>query len=337
MILDSPEINDLLSYKKFEERNKMHLAKWETTSDLNSEKDYESCLTCWENECQEGKSMRFFLKPKANPHLIIGMCNFSQIIRRGFQACYLGYNIDYAYEGKGLMFEAAETAIRFMFEEQQIHRIMANYMPINIRSAKLLARLGFVVEGYAEKYLRINNRWEDHVLNALSFEKWRSEHSFDQIAMESISSLYFRKANSEDVEKIVSLLIQDEFGKGREDLSKSLLENYFKAFIRIISNPCDELIVAELNHELIGFLQISYLQHMTFQGGIAAQIESARIQKEYRMQGYGTQMFQYAINKAKNRGCHRVQLMTDKRRFEAKRFYEKIGFKATHEGMKLFI
>ncbi len=337
LILETPEMEDLQAFKDFESRNALHLAKWESTSYLESKGDYESCLDSWKNECELGKSVRFFLKPKENPEMIIGMCNFTQIFRGGFQACYLGYNIDHAYEGKGLMFEAAENGIRYMFEELEVHRIMANYMPVNVRSAKLLSRLGFSVEGFAKNYLSINGRWEDHVLNGLTLEKWKDDHSFDKIIMNSISALHFREAYIEDVEEIVALLFEDELGQKREKLSDPLPESYNVAFAKIRSNPNNELIVAELNHVLVGVMQITYLQHLTFQGGIAAHFEGVRIRKEYQNHGYGTRMFQWAIERAKDRGCHRVQLMTDKNRSAAKKFYEQLGFSATHEGMKLFI
>lgn len=97
---------------------------------------------------------------------MIGMCNLSQIFYGFFQACYLGYKIDKKYEGKGLMLEAVEGVVRFAFETLRLHRIMANYMPSNARSAKLLKKLGFEIEGRAKKYLLINNVWEDHILTS---------------------------------------------------------------------------------------------------------------------------------------------------------------------------
>ncbi len=80
----------------------------------------------------------------------------------------MGYSLDKDYEGKGVMFEALQTAIQFMFEEKHIHRIMANHLPQNQRSANLLKRLNFVQEGIAKEYLFINGRWQDHILNSLT-------------------------------------------------------------------------------------------------------------------------------------------------------------------------
>jgi ribosomal-protein-alanine N-acetyltransferase len=84
---------------------------------------------------------------------VLGDITFSNIVRGPFLACYLGYNLDRAHVGQGLMYEALGAAIRHVFEDLQLHRIMANYMPINQRSGRLLRRLGFAVEGYARDYL----------------------------------------------------------------------------------------------------------------------------------------------------------------------------------------
>jgi ribosomal-protein-alanine N-acetyltransferase len=178
LLLTTPSEEDLAALVNFENRNRDHLAKWETPvfSLLNESTTLEEVLRkrleTWIKECREGKSVRFILRPIASPDQIIGFCNFTQIFHGAFQACYLGYKIDYAYEGKGLMFEALKSCISYVFEDLHLHRIMANYMPENIKSAKLLSRLGFEIEGHAKNYLLINNRWEDHVLTALSVERW---------------------------------------------------------------------------------------------------------------------------------------------------------------------
>jgi ribosomal-protein-alanine N-acetyltransferase len=99
---------------------------------------------------------------------VFGDINFSNIVRGPFLACFLGYALDRAHEGQGLMFEALQAAIGHVFEELKLHRIMANYMPINQRSGRLLRRLGFVVEGYARDYLFLNGAWQDHVMTSLT-------------------------------------------------------------------------------------------------------------------------------------------------------------------------
>lgn len=180
LILRMPSYEDLSAINDFENRNRNHLKKWESTSSATSQAlsdDAEKRLESWIKECEEGKSVRFVIRPKEKSSTVIGFCNFTQIFHGSFQACYLGYKIDYEYEGKGLMFEALEAAIKYVFEQLGLHRIMANYMPLNTRSAKLLHRLGFTVEGYAKNYLLINGRWEDHILTALSHEEWQHQQN----------------------------------------------------------------------------------------------------------------------------------------------------------------
>lgn len=148
--------------------------------------------------------------------------------------------------------------------------------------------------------------------------------------------MIFREATREDVPKIVSMLANDKLGKLREDFKDPLPDQYYTAFENINTDKNQELIVLENeNKEVIGTLQLSFIQYLTYQGGIRAQIEAVRIRHDQRGKGIGEQLFNWAINRSKQKGAHVVQLTTDKKRPEAVRFYEKLGFKATHEGMKL--
>jgi [ribosomal protein S5]-alanine N-acetyltransferase len=172
LILRFPLLQDVDELINFDVRNAAHLAKWESKNFTQTEDSYKKRLKMWLKECEENKSARFLIFRKGNPNQLIGFCNFTQIFHGAFQACYLGYKIDKSMEGKGIMFEALQRAIEYVFDELHLHRIMANFMPENIRSAKLLHRLGFSIEGFAENYLLINNTWEDHVLTSLTYEKW---------------------------------------------------------------------------------------------------------------------------------------------------------------------
>ena len=98
---------------------------------------------------------------------VLGHCSLTNVMYGAFQACYMGYGVSYEFQGKGVMFALCTDVIKYAFGELGLHRIMANYMPHNERSEKLLKRLGFQREGYAEKYLQINGKWEDHVLTSL--------------------------------------------------------------------------------------------------------------------------------------------------------------------------
>jgi [ribosomal protein S5]-alanine N-acetyltransferase len=106
---------------------------------------------------------------------VIGDCNFTNFVRGPFQACYLGYKISKRAEGQGLMREALGAAINYVFETLRLHRIMANYVPTNERSGRLLRRLEFTVEGYARDYLLVGGVWRDHVLTSLTNTELKPE------------------------------------------------------------------------------------------------------------------------------------------------------------------
>jgi GNAT superfamily N-acetyltransferase len=146
----------------------------------------------------------------------------------------------------------------------------------------------------------------------------------------------FRKAVKEDVPFIVQLLANDKLGSLREDFQNPLPDRYYQAFEKINTDPNQDLIVVENdNTEVVGTLQLSFIQYLTYQGGIRAQIEAVRIREDVRGGGIGQLMMEWAINRAKEINAHLLQLTTDKTRPEAIKFYEKLGFRASHEGMKL--
>lgn len=146
----------------------------------------------------------------------------------------------------------------------------------------------------------------------------------------------FRKATKNDVSKIVEMIADDELGKTREDFQNPLQKEYLNAFENIDSDKNQELIVVEdENFEIIGTLQLSFIQYLTYRGGIRAQIEAVRIRKDQRGIGLGKKMVEWSINRAQERNAHLLQLTTDKKRPKAIKFYENLGFKPTHEGMKL--
>lgn len=119
------------------------------------------------------QALRLYLFDSEMNKEVMGSLEFSQISRGPFQACYLGYGIAKKHQGKGIMYEGLVVAIQYAFEELNIHRIMANHLPENERSARLLSRLGFRRECVAKEYLRINGAWRDHVLNSLHNSNWR--------------------------------------------------------------------------------------------------------------------------------------------------------------------
>ena len=149
------------------------------------------------------------------------------------------------------------------------------------------------------------------------------------------NELQFRLATEKDVPKIVGLLADDELGKKREAFKDPLPQTYYDAFSKIEADPNQELTLVFKENELLACFQLSYIQYLTYQGGMRAQIEAVRVNSKYRGQGIGKIAFEYAIERAKNKGAHVLQLTTDKKRPEAVRFYEGLGFVASHEGMKI--
>lgn len=148
--------------------------------------------------------------------------------------------------------------------------------------------------------------------------------------------LNFRRATQNDVQFIVEMLADDPLGQQREDYQNPLPNPYYNAFKAIDQDQNQELMVVENEQaEIIGTLQLSFIPYLTYQGGIRAQIEAVRIKGSERGKGFGEEFFLWAIKRAKERGAHLLQLTTDKKRPEALKFYEKLGFVATHEGMKL--
>jgi GNAT superfamily N-acetyltransferase len=131
------------------------------------------------------------------------------------------------------------------------------------------------------------------------------------------------------------MLADDDLGSQRERYEDPLPEAYYAAFEQIEQDPNHELIVAERDGQVIGTLHLMFLPSVSFQGKSRAQIESVRVDKKFQGQGIGSSMMQWSMQRARERGAHLVQLTTHKSRVDAHRFYERLGFKGTHVGMKL--
>ncbi|WP_059174029.1 GNAT family N-acetyltransferase [Bacillus sp. FJAT-27445] len=149
------------------------------------------------------------------------------------------------------------------------------------------------------------------------------------------TEIRFRMATEKDLDSIVAMLADDVLGSKRERYEHPLPNSYIKAFEAIKSDPNNELIVACEGNKVIGVQQITFTPYLTHQGGWRATIEGVRTSASVRGKGVGTELIKWAIQRAEERGCHLVQLTTDKKRPDALRFYERLGFKATHEGLKL--
>nr|WP_240780083.1 GNAT family N-acetyltransferase [Nonomuraea zeae] len=148
-----------------------------------------------------------------------------------------------------------------------------------------------------------------------------------------VLSLIFRQARRDDVPAIVAMLADDHLGATREGDPGD--ERYLTAFERIDANPFDELIVAEQEGKVVGTMQLTYLAGLSRLGAERCQIEAVRVAATTRGQGLGRKMIEWAVDRARARGCAVVQLTSDKSRTDAHRFYDSLGFTASHEGYKL--
>lgn len=145
----------------------------------------------------------------------------------------------------------------------------------------------------------------------------------------------FRNAFASDLPVLVAMLSNDSLGHTREDMSSPLNQCYIQALQDIDRDPNNELVVVELEGTIAGMLQLTFIPYLTYQGSWRCLIEGVRVHADFRGQGLGTLIFQWAIEQAKQRQCALVQLTSDKQRSEAIRFYQSLGFVASHEGFKL--
>ena len=153
-----------VAHAEFMRRNRAHFEPWEPprSFDLTSAEGWVPQLVSAVAAFEAGRDVRWvMLEPQQER--MVGRINFTSIARGPFQSCLLGYQIDAQFEGRGLMREALEATIDYMFTTMRLHRIEANYRPENARSGALLARLGFERIGRAPGYLFIDGDWRDHV------------------------------------------------------------------------------------------------------------------------------------------------------------------------------
>ena len=150
-----------------------------------------------------------------------------------------------------------------------------------------------------------------------------------------MTDLVFRTATRADLPAMIAMIADDQLGRARDDASLPLDQRYIDAFAAIERDPNQMLVVVEQAGVAIGCFQITFIPGISRRGAWRGQIESVRVAREKRGAGLGTAMFEWAIAECRRRGCDLVQLNTDKSRKDAHRFYERLGFKASHEGMKL--
>jgi len=150
------------------------------------------------------------------------------------------------------------------------------------------------------------------------------------------SGATLRRASVEDVAAIVGLLVDDPLGRIREQTAPAGdPEPYLDAFAAIDADPNQLLVVVTQDGEVVATMQLTFIQGMSRNGALRAMIEAVRVRESHRNQGLGAEMVRWAVAESRRRTCALVQLTSDKSRVDAHRFYERLGFSSTHEGMKM--
>jgi len=149
------------------------------------------------------------------------------------------------------------------------------------------------------------------------------------------SVIVVRAARQDDLPAIIALLADDDLGRGREDPSLPLDPRYGAAFAQVSGDPAHLLLVVEEAGRIVGYLQLTFIPGLTRRGALRGHIEAVRIAADRRGHGLGRRLLETAIAECRQRGCGLVQLTSDRTRGDAHRFYENLGFRATHLGMKL--
>jgi ribosomal-protein-alanine N-acetyltransferase len=167
-VIRLPEESDAPKLLHYRVENHLHLAPWEPLR----EPGYYTLDHCITSIAEGRENVRLdrgypLLVFDRDENTLLATFTFANIVRGAFQACHLGYGVAARMQGQGLMQEVLRAGFDWAFGELDLHRVMANYLPRNERSAKLLALLGFEREGYAKHYLNIAGVWEDHILTAL--------------------------------------------------------------------------------------------------------------------------------------------------------------------------
>lgn len=176
LILRAPRTSDIGELRRLLRSNHAHLKPWNPLprpgEDPSSITEVSNQILRQRREWKSGRSFTFMLSAKSDPSRFIGKIALSGIMRGAMHGAYLGYWMDAEHQGKGLCTEAIGAVLDFAFGPAELHRVQAAIMPRNARSLRVIEKLGFRREGFAERYLNIAGRWEDHIL----FARTREEH-----------------------------------------------------------------------------------------------------------------------------------------------------------------
>ena len=163
-----PQVGDAAAIARFYAENRAHLEPWSPawSPALETEAFWRQQAAEAAADAEARRGLRLYAYAHEEPGKVAGNVNLSAIVWGALRQCFVGYSLAEAAQGRGYAREMVGAAVDHAFEELGLHRVAANYMPHNRRSAAVLRDLGFRIEGYATAYLAINGRWEDHILTA---------------------------------------------------------------------------------------------------------------------------------------------------------------------------
>ena len=159
-----------------------------------------------------------------------------------------------------------------------------------------------------------------------------------RVASEQVTPRFtIRRATEADLPRIVELLSQLSLDDNRDSPTEPLPKSYGAAFRQIEADPRQQLLVAEVDGRVVATATLGIIPNLSYRGRSWAFVEGLVVDSSARGKGYGEALMRYAIEEARRAGCYKVSLTSNKRRAEAHRFYEKMGFAATHEGFRLLL
>lgn len=177
LVMRAPRTGDIAELRRLLRHNHAHLHPWNPAprpgEDPTSITEVSNTVLRQRREWKSGRSFVFMLALRAEPARLIGKIALSGVMRGAMHGAYLGYWVDVDHQNDGLCTEGIGAVLDFAFGPARLHRIQAAIMPRNPRSLRVIEKLGFRREGYAERYLQIAGKWEDHIL----FARTREEHT----------------------------------------------------------------------------------------------------------------------------------------------------------------
>jgi [ribosomal protein S5]-alanine N-acetyltransferase len=184
LLMRAPRTGDVGEIRRLLRYNHAHLKPWNPAppagEDPSSITEITKAVLRQRRDWKGGRSFVFMPALRATPSRFVGKVALNGIMRGAMYGAYLGYWMDVDHQGQGLVTEAIEAVLGFAFGPAGLHRVQAAIMPRNEKSLRVIEKLGFRREGYAERYLQIAGRWEDHIL----FARTREEHLGEAIPTE---------------------------------------------------------------------------------------------------------------------------------------------------------